>query len=139
MPSLVFLQNFKACRDTIMDAVQLYADEKDQALVRPSCPTALFQQECIAVARLLCLPHRCIGSKFMNAFVLPLTLSLLVLSCQIDKMRSQFVTLIETERQVEHHKTALGQLSSTYQADLEKSDFQGCIQEHMQQAQAADR
>jgi hypothetical protein len=62
-----------------------------------------------------------------------------VILCQIDKLRSQFVTLIETERQVQHHKTALGQLYSTYQADLEQTDFQGSIQEHMQQAQAADR
>lgn len=49
------------------------------------------------------------------------------------------MTLIETERQVQHHKTALGQLYSTYQADLEKTDFQEVLQGHMQQAQAADR
>jgi hypothetical protein len=28
------LQNFKACRETIMDAAQLYVEEKDDAQVR---------------------------------------------------------------------------------------------------------
>lgn len=83
------LQNFNACRESIMDAVQLYADEQDHAL--------------------------------------------------LGKLRGQFVKLIESEHEVQQHKAALQQLSSSYQPSLEKTDFQDTIQQHIQQAQAGSR
>lgn len=58
---------------------------------------------------------------------------------QLGKLRGQFLKLIESEHEVQQHKDALMQLSSSYQPSLEKTDFKDTIQEHIQQAQAGSR
>jgi hypothetical protein len=125
---LMLLQNFNACRESIMDAVQLYADEQDQALVRgggdvqqqhPACRSTHSSAPCADIPYvLLCLCLLCV---------------------QLGKLRGQFVKLIESVHEVQQHKAALQQLSSSYQPSLEKTDFQDTIQQHIQQAQAGSR
>lgn len=66
---------------------------------------------------------------------------LTALSChkQLDKLRSQFVELIQQEHQIQQHKQALAMLANSYQPSLEKTDFAEVLQENMDHVQAVDR